>query len=369
MVARRANSVKIFYQKSPYFSKKFGFLGFDKMLVRGYHTGDFVITFLSMLNVQNIFDLGVKVGIAADPRGIKGVQKYLARVKKEYDDMKEKDKKYFDASRLKNPYPDSHIHVDDGRKDVKRVIAGIDIDAGEILMATQLTERGKKIDLAIAHHPTGNALASLHEVMEMSTSVFESFGLPTHVAEKVSSDRLQEVGRGVHGINHHRGVDIARILGVNFMSTHTITDNLVNKFLTDLVAKEKPETLGEMVDLFMEVPEFQEAKRRGAGPKIVAGNRHKKVGKWIVEMTGGTEPSSQVYEEFGRIGFSTIVSMHLREDALKRVNEQHMNSIITGHMSSDSIGMNLFLDELEKKGVEIIPCGGLIRVSRVGKKK
>jgi hypothetical protein len=31
--------------------------------------------------------------------------------------------------------------------------------------------------------------------------------------------------------------------------------------------------------------------------------------------------------------------------------------------------MNLFLDELEKKGIEIIPCGGLIRASRVKKKK
>jgi len=26
--------------------------------------------------------------------------------------------------------------------------------------------------------------------------------------------------------------------------------------------------------------------------------------------------------------------------------------------------MNLFLDELEKKGIEIVPCSGLIRVSR-----
>jgi len=37
-------------------------------------------------------------------------------------------------------------------------------------------------------------------------------------------------------------------------------------------------------------------------------------------------------------------------------------------MSSDSIGMNLFLDELEKKGIEIIPCSGMIRVSRNKKK-
>lgn len=360
--------VKYFTKIMAKVSQLNGTEAFDSWRYLTYNTRILSLIFKCMLNVKNVFDLGVKMGIAADPRGAKGVAKYLNTVKKEYGELKEKDKKYFDQSRLANPYPDSYIHVDDGRKDVKRVIAGIDLDSAEILMATQLTERGKKIDLAISHHPVGNALAGLHEVMEMSTGVFESFGLPIHIAEKVMGDRINEVGRGVHGINHHRGVDIARILGVNYMSTHTITDNLVNQFLEDLFKKEKPETMGEMMDVLMEIPEYQEAKRRGAGPKIIAGNRHKKVGKYLVEMTGGTEPSAQVYEEFSRVGYSTIIGMHMREDGLKKVNEQHMNVIIAGHMSSDSIGMNLFLDELEKKGVDIVPCGGLIRVSRNKKK-
>jgi len=31
--------------------------------------------------------------------------------------------------------------------------------------------------------------------------------------------------------------------------------------------------------------------------------------------------------------------------------------------------MNLFLDELEKRGIEVIPCSGLIRVKRFGRRK
>jgi len=38
--------------------------------------------------------------------------------------------------------------------------------------------------------------------------------------------------------------------------------------------------------------------------------------------------------------------------------------VIAGHISSDSLGVNQFLDELEKRSIEIIPCSGLIRVSR-----
>ncbi len=56
------------------------------------------------------------------------------------------------------------------------------------------------------------------------------------------------------------------------------------------------------------------------------------------------------------------------EAAMEKVNDMHMNVVIAGHMSSDSLGMNLFLDELEKQGIEIVPCSGLIRVSRNKKK-
>ena len=58
----------------------------------------------------------------------------------------------------------------------------------------------------------------------------------------------------------------------------------------------------------------------------------------------------------------------MRDDSREKANEYHMNVLIAGHMSSDSLGMNLYLDELEKKGIEIVPCGGLIRVSRTKKK-
>jgi hypothetical protein len=319
------------------------------------------------MNIQNIFDLGVKLAIIADPRGEKGVKKYLKKIKDEYESLSENDKKFFEKEKLGNPYPDSSIHVDDAIKNVRRVLAGIDISGSEILLADQLGLHEKKIDLVIAHHPNGKSLANLHEVMEMSTGIYESYGLPIHIAERIMDERAREVGRGVHPANHYKVVDIAKILKVNLIDTHTITDNLVDAFINDILKKKSPETLGDIMKIFMEIPEYQEAKRRGAGPKIISGSSRNHLGKWLVEMTGGTNPSSKVYSEFSKTGFSTIISMHMREDGFKVAQENHLNVIITGHMSSDSLGMNLFLDELEKQGIEIVPCGGLIRVSRVKK--
>lgn len=320
------------------------------------------------MKVADIFQLGLKKAIAADPRGAAGVRRHLARVKKEHDDMKQSEKKYFDAERLTNPYPDSIIHVDNGKTEVKRVLAGIDINSSDILLASQLNERGKKIDLIISHHPEGKALASLHEVMEMTVDVYAQLGVPVHIAEKMFEERVKEVGRGVHPLNHFREIDTAKILGVNFMSTHTITDNLVDHFIRQYLARKKPATVGDIIEALLELPEYQIAKKHGAGPQIIAGGPTHRAGKMLIEMTGGTNPSSKVYEPLSQYGISTVVGMHMKDESMKQASEYHMNVIIAGHMSSDSLGMNLFLDELEKRGIEIVPCGGLIRVSRNRKK-
>jgi len=264
-----------------------------------------------------------------------------------------------------NPYSDSRIHVDGGIKNVKRIMAGIDVGYGEVLLASQLGEREKTIDLVVAHHPIGMALAGLSSVMDLLVEVFTREGVPVHVAEKITEERMKEVGRNVHPINHYQIIDLAKLLKVNLINTHTITDNLVNKFLHEFIEKRDPKTIGDLLDVLLEIPEYQEGKRRGAGPNIVSGNSKSRVGRYLVEMTGGTNPSDKVYKELSRYGISTLVGMHMKDEAREKATEHHMNIVIAGHISSDSLGMNLFLDELEKKGIEIIPCGGLIRVSRV----
>lgn len=321
------------------------------------------------MKVKDIFALGLKMGIAADPRGEKTVKDSLVETKKSYEDLKPTDKEYFDKEKFSNPYPDSRIHLDDGKTEVKRVLAGIDIGAGEILLASQLNERGKKIDLVIGHHPVGKALAELHEVMDMFVEVYVRFGLPVHVAEKIMEERTREVGRGVHASNHFQMIDIAKSLQINLINTHTITDNLVSRFLRNHLEKKNPERLSDLLKALLEIPEYREAKMRGAGPKLFAGSPNHRVGKFLLEMTGGTNPSQKVYQELSRAGVSTIVGMHMRDDSRERANEHHMNVVVAGHISSDSLGMNLFLDELEKQGVEVIPCGGLIRVNRNKKSK
>jgi len=64
-------------------------------------------------------------------------------------------------------------------------------------------------------------------------------------------------------------------------------------------------------------------------------------------------------------GIGTVVGMHISEEHRKEAETANINVVIAGHMSSDSLGMNLFLDKLQEQGIEIIPFSGLIRVSRI----
>lgn len=322
------------------------------------------------MTIQQIYDLALKMGLKADPRGQAGVKRHLAKVKKYFESLSAEEKKYFDQSKFTDPYADSNVHLaDKPSAEVRGVLVGVDIGVGELLLAEELRDRGEKIDLVMAHHPIGKPLAELAEVMDLQVDSFAAQGVPVHVAESLMQERVSEVGRSVHPANHYREIDAARLLGLNLMNAHTLTDNLVQEFLTDYLKKKKPETVGEVIKALLELPEYQEAKRRGAGPHLQTGRLANRVGKIFVDMTGGTNPSDKIFQELSKAGVSTIVSMHFTEKGFAEAKEAFMNIVIAGHIASDSLGMNLFLDELEKKGIKIIPCSGLIRVSRVKKTK
>src|SRR4029078_2273080 len=108
----------------------------------------------------------------------------------------------------------------------------------------------------------------------------------------------------------------------------------------------------------------QEAMVGKNGPEIVSGSPKSRTGKVAIFFTGGTNPSKEVYVELAKAGVGTLVDMHIPEDGLKELKKLHVNVINAGHMASDSIGANLFFDVLEKKGVEVIPVSGFIRVKR-----
>ncbi len=316
------------------------------------------------MNLEQIYKLAIKLGSEHDLRGKEKVQKYIKRVNDKYNALSEKQRKYFDMEKLHNPYSDTRILYNNG-KEVKKVLVGIDIEAQEIIAAKMLG-----YDTVIAHHPEGVALADLGDVMHLQAEVLAQEGIPINIAQSMTKERISEVARGLSPINHFRSVDVARLLDINFACFHTVCDNMAASFLNNLIKKKNPETVGEIVDLLETVPEYQEGIKRKAGPKIYVGHEENYAGKIaLTEITGGTSNSKDLYEIMAQVGIGTIIGMHMSEEHKREAQRYHVNVIIAGHISSDSLGVNQFLDKLEDKGIKVTPFSGLIRINRNTKKK
>lgn len=323
------------------------------------------------MTIHDIYRLAIELGIRNDFRSKTEIQKHLRRIKEKYEKLSKDEKALFDTEKLTNPFTDSRIHFDSGVKSIKRVMAGIDIDSAELMIATHLNEANpkKKINLVIAHHPVGKGLADLTGVMHLQADVLAQYGVPINIAESLMKVRIDEVTRGVNPANHYKTVDAAINLNLSLMNVHTPADNMIAKFVEAKIKKDKPEYVGDILKSLLEIPEYKEAAKRGAGPSLFSGSPDSRVGKIaLTEITGGTEGSAKIYEKMAQAGIGTVIAMHQSEEHKKEAEKAHINVVIAGHISSDSIGMNLFLDELERRGIEIVPCSGLTRYSRVRKK-
>lgn len=316
------------------------------------------------MKLREIYDLAVKTGIEADPRGAAVAKKALKRAKTAFDKTEKSERGEFDAERLTNPFGDTRILFGKDDLDVKTVIAGIDVETPELLLADRLREKGTAIDLVLGHHPEGHAYANLPDVMGMQTDLWNMFGVPVNVGDAMMDERMREVRRGLMPVNKERPLDAARLLGLPFMCVHTPADNLVTSELDAKMAKEKPETLKEIIDVLKTYPEYKEAAKQGSGPTILVGSPDNRAGKIFVDMTGGTGGPKSIIEKWVQAGVGTIIGMHMSEKNREEAVKHHLNVVIAGHIASDSIGLNLFLDKLEKKGVNTIAFSGLTRVKR-----
>src|SRR3989304_3668343 len=208
--------------------------------------------------------------------------------KKKFEDLKRKDKPFFDSERLVNPYSDTRVLYGDPEREVKTALVGIDMEGGEILPPERLKQKGVPIDLVIAHHPEGRAMSALSDVMGMQSAILVKYGLPVHVAEDLMDERIKEVERRLLPANHTRAVDAARLLDVPFMCVHTPADNAVATYLQKFLDDKKPVYVSDVLDSLREIPEYKGASGETIGPRLVTGSDKRRAGKIFVDMTGGT---------------------------------------------------------------------------------
>lgn len=316
------------------------------------------------MKLEALYKKAVAVGVAKDLRGPDEIRRILDGERAKSEKLEGEAREAYDRDRLFNPFADTRILTGDPAIDVKKAIVGIDMEVGEVLLAHTLNrDRAAAIDLVVSHHPEGVALARLHEVMSVQSDLLAAHGVNISVAEQLLEKRMGEVERRVRPVNHNRAVDAARLLGLPLMCVHTPADNCVDAHLRSLFETAKPARLKDLVELLLTIPEYRRGARRNSGPKIVSGSEDSRCGKILLEMTGGTEGPKTIYEQQALSGVSTVVGMHMSEEALENAKKAHLNVIIAGHVASDTLGLNLLFDELGKEApLEYVGVSGFERI-------
>lgn len=319
------------------------------------------------MDLQQFYKAAIDIAIDNDPRGRERLAKSLKKAQAQWNRAEEKERRFMDEVALENPFPDSRILNDAMAGKISKILVGIDIGTGELVLADRLNEKGAHIDLVMAHHPSGAGAARMYRVMEVQSDLFMEMGIPSGAAESLVEKRMREVQRRFLPSNHQQSVDAARLLGLSLICTHTMADNMVHTYLDRKLREKAPETLEEAIEVLMEEPEYQEAAQFGAGPIITLGSRDRRLGKVKLEMTGGTSGPKELFASMETAGVSTIIAMHLSEEHLAEARKHHMNVLISGHIASDTLGMNLLLDQLEirnGKPFETVDASGFRRFRR-----
>ncbi|HDZ26010.1 MAG TPA: NGG1p interacting factor NIF3 [Candidatus Aminicenantes bacterium] len=321
------------------------------------------------MKLEKLYKKAVETGIENDLRGKAEIKTILKEEKEKYKKLKDEEAEYYDKDRLFNPFSDTRVLHGDLNTEVKKVVTGIDMEVGEIIFTYLLNkDQNQKIDLIIAHHPEGYALAQLYDVMKLQADLLASYGITISVAEQLLEKRISEVERRLMPVNHNRSVDIARVFGIPMICIHTPADNCVTNYLKKRFEKEKPYKLKDLMKILNNISEYKKSAKLQVPPKIVSGSEDSKCGKIFVDMTGGTGGSKDIFEKYANGGVSTLVGMHMSEEHLENAKKAKLNVVIAGHISSDNLGLNLLFDELEKEEkLEFIGISGFERIEKKNK--
>ena len=187
----------------------------------------------------------------------------------------------------------------------------------------------------------------------MQADMWAAQGVGLGIADNLIAPRASEVRRRFSPSNHYRTIQAAELLGFAVMSCHTPADNSVQSFVQGFIDEQQPATLDALVKAVRSIPEYADAAKKGYGPELISGRRlTRRPGRVMVEMSGGTEGPTDALDRLSAAGVGTLVGMHYSEEHKKRAEELHMNLVIAGHISSDTLGMNLILDRIESQGVQ-----------------
>jgi hypothetical protein len=135
---------------------------------------------------------------------------------------------------------------------------------------------------------------------------------------------------------------------------------IMNETIRDFLAGLGRDPLvGDVVSALRTIPEIRDASTRVMVP---VGRLDSPAGRVCVYHGAGTNGGFAVAQTLFAHGIETVVYIHIApEDAdrLRALPAPSGNVVVSGHISSDLIGVNRFVQALEERGIEVIRMSGV----------
>ena len=261
-----------------------------------------------------------------------------------------------EMSNLKEVPGDSAVFHPGGP--IQRLLFGIDIRSAELKIAKDLG-----FDGAISHHPIGGrAMLRFHEVLWRHADQMVAAGVPRETARR-TIEAMAENRRIVNSTaNYDHDPSIARLLDLPFLNIHTPLDEIGRARMAAVAG-----TLGEearVSDLCTALYDgFGEFRHAGTDIEVRAGRAESRLGRIAFSHGAGTNGGFAVAKAYFDHGVDTLVYIHCRPDEAQRIEAEYdgtKNLVVTGHIASDSIGINPYIDRLREIGIDVTPVSGIV---------
>ncbi len=251
---------------------------------------------------------------------------------------------------------DSTIYINGSN--LNRIMFGIDIGPAELLLAREL-----ECDAVIAHHPAGGeSTLRFPEVLQKQIDFMVEHGVSEEAARAATQPMITGATMGAHAANYDRVPSFARHIRMPFLNIHLPLDEVGRRIMVStvdahLVNLDRAPIVQDAIDALMTLPEFRRAPTRIMVP---VGALDNPLGRLAVVHAAGTNGGARIAAAYFEAGIGTVLYIHCSGAEVQQLQAVGGgNLIVSGHIASDLVGINRYVQAIEERGVEVVRLSGL----------
>ncbi len=295
------------------------------------------------MTIRELYEFAIERGMQLDPRGPDELARQMEAVRAEYENLDGVERRLFDTERFSNPFGDTRIACGDADTTVERLICGIDIDGTEVLLADSLRRGDRPVDLVLAHHASaiGGGIGSRLETIWPQVRMLTDFGVPEHLAHKL----VRPSSEGDQRSHNLKVTQVAEALSLPLMTIHSPADAYLFREGARVLEEERPQTVGDLVDICDSWPEVGWLIERGKGTEVAVGDKRDPLGRTYHAFYGGWNPTPAVFEALCDAGCGTLWVLATSEALNEVAKRRNVSVVVVPHYPADNLGLNMLLDD------------------------